>query len=123
MSESIPTIPNNESFEVLPTEEQVFDAIKEICGSRVFTEVNRTERGGKLRELDIRLEGLDENGQQVQLEYTVNKKGEAAIDVTYYDPGKGFDYHPGMGYNPEDIVSGAVMGRFVDGVWQSENTL
>lgn len=120
MSESIP---NNESIEVLPTEEQVFDAIKEICGSRLFTEVNRSERGGKLRALDIRLEGLDEKGQQVQLEYTINKKGEATIDVTYYDPGKGFDYHAGMGYEPADIVAGAVMGRFVDGVWQSENTL
>ncbi len=115
--------PNNEAHESLPTEEQVFDALQQICGARAFTEVNREVRGGKLKELDIRLDGLDENGYQVQLVYSVNKSGDATIDVTYFDPGKGFDYRPGAGYDPMDIVSGGVLGRIVNGVWRSEETL
>jgi hypothetical protein len=115
--------PNSEAHEAIPTEEQVFDALSQICGERAFTEVNRVVREGKIKELDIRLDGLDENGYQVQLVYSVSKTGDATIDVTYFDPGKGFDYRPGAGYDPMDIVNGGVLGRIVNGVWKSEETL
>ncbi len=120
MSESIP---QNESFEVLLSEEQVFETITNICAGKSFTETRRVERGGKLRELEVRLDEPNAEGYQVQLDYTVNSVGEVTIDATYYDPGKGFDYRPGMGYEPQDIVAGATLARFVSGAWLVENSL
>lgn len=116
------SIPNNESFEQLPTEEQVLEAMTAICAGKSFAETARVVREGKLKGLEVRLDEPTAEGLQVQLDYIVNRAGVATIDVTYYDPGNGFDYRAGAGYEPQDIVDGATLGKFVEGVWQPDGT-
>lgn len=116
------SLPNNESFEQLPTEEQVLEAMTAICAGKSFAETARVVREGKLKGLEVRLDEPTAEGLQVQLDYIVNRAGVATIDVTYYDPGKGFDYRAGAGYEPQDIVDGATLGKFVEGVWQPDGT-
>lgn len=111
---------NNESFEALPSEEQAFAAIKEICGAYDFTETNRVEKGGKLRSLEIRLAEPNLEGLIMQLEYSVSNKGVVTIDVAYFDPALGFDYR---NYDPRDIVPGKRLGKFIEGEWVSEEPL
>ena len=114
------TIPSNESSESLPSEEQIFEAVSDICEGRVFEETNRREQGGKLRSLEIRLGEPNAEGLVMQLEYSVTKKGVATVDVAYFDPAVGFDYRS---YDPMDIVPGKRLGRFDAGIWVSEDPL
>ena len=117
------TVPKAEVYESLPSEEQVFSTIKDICGNYPFAETNRNEQNGKLKSLEIRLTEPTAEGLLVQLEYFVNKLGAATIDVAYFDQTIGFDYATGKGYEPQNISRGKVLGRFVDGVWQQISTL
>lgn len=110
----------NESFEALPSEEQVFSAVREICGEHAFIESNRVEKEGKLRSLEIRLTEPNPEGLMMQLEYFVSNKGVATVDVAYFDPGANLDYRA---YDPRDIVRGKRLGKFSGSTWVSEDPL
>ncbi len=118
-------LPTNhyESMERLPSEEEVVQVFQQICAGKEMYESSRRERQGSLCLLEMMLTELNESGNHVLLSYEVNRRGEATIDVAFFDPQKGFDYRPGMGYDPQDIVTSYNLGRFIDGVWHQENTI
>lgn len=114
---------SNERFKNLPSEEVLTSVMKAICGNYGHVETNRAELGGKIILLQMQLTERNEQGLLVQLAYQVNPFEVASIDATYFDPAIGFNYRAGQGYEPENIVDGHVLGKFVAGIWIPDEKL